>query len=205
MEQAQNGENSEQKKLSVGERLTLARKEAMKRGVKFGWKTGVKTQKTLKKEIVQKRVNQIIMNKAETIVRATMLPALGMNFIYRIDEEKDLKGKVISRKHVLVEDPQEIAQALDEMEVGGTHPDDAYYYVTTRAPEYKAGESLLNRLLGKPKESLQVDVEHKFSLKDLGKKADALEKGAARDVGFTEVEKTIDDSTSVENVEPDAL
>lgn len=191
-------------KLPVGERLRLARIEARKRGMVMGMKKGTKMPKTLAKEAIEKSVKQIIMNKAEEIVRATIIPALGMNFVYRIDTETDLKGKVISRKHVLVSAPEEIAKALDQMEEGGTHPDDAYYYVTTKAPEYKAGESLLNRLLGKPKESLSVDVKHKFSLKDLGRKADAIET-RYKEVSFTEDIKTEDSTNHVENVEPEAI
>lgn len=206
IEQVKNHQNTNIKKtLSTGERLAIARKEAIKRGVVFGRKIGVKLPKTLAKEAIQKEVNQQIMLKAVDIVKATMLPALGMNFVYRIDEVVNEKGKVTERKHVLVEDPKEIAKALDEMEAGGTHPDDAYYYVTTKAPEYKAGESLLNRLLGKPKESLSVDVDVKFSLKDLGKKADTLEQTKYKDASFTEVNNTVVDSTTQENVQPDAI
>lgn len=203
MEHDKNDQNIQPPKLSTGERLTLARKEAMKRGVKFGWKKGVRQKRTLAKEATQKEINLIIMGKADAIVRASIIPALGMTFVYRIDEEKDLKGKVISRKHVLVTDPDEIAEALDQMEEGGQHPDDSYYYVTTRAPEYKAGESLLNRLLGKPKETLGVEVEHKFSLKELGKKADALERKKVKRLDPKDF--TVVDSTSVKNVEPGAL
>lgn len=167
--------------------LAEGRKKAIARGVVFGIKKGSKTTKTLKKERIQKSIDQIIMGKAEQIIKATLIPALGMNFVYRIDDEIDVKGRVISRKHILVTDPEEIAEALDQMEEGGTHPDEKYYYVTAKAPEYKAGESLLNRLLGKPKESLAVEVEHKFSLRDLGKKADELEKARAREITGSEV------------------
>lgn len=176
-------------KIPVGLRLSLARAEAKKRGVKFGMQKGMKTAKVWKRENKEKAINQIIMNKAESIVRASIIPALGMTFVYRIDEEINEKGKVTMRKHILVEDPDEIAEALDQMEEGGQHPEDKFYYVTAKAPEYKAGESLLNRWLGKPKETLGVEVEHKFSLKDLGKKADELEKKKYREVGYTQVDK----------------
>lgn len=184
------------KKLSKIELMTIGRRKAMERGVVFGTKKGTKMPKTIAKEAIQKEINQHISARALDIVRATLIPTLGMNFVYRIDEEKNKKGVVTSRKHVLVEDPEEIALALDQMDVGGVHPKEKYYYVTAKAPEYKAGESLLNRAFGKPKESMSVDVEHHFSLKDLGQKADEIEKTNAIEADFTQVQPKIEDSNT---------
>lgn len=123
----------------------------------------------LRKLEIAKRhaMEKLIYKKTAPLIRAGMIPALGQTFVYRIDEERDSKGKLLSRKHVLVTDPHEIEKALDKMEEGGQDPDDAYYYVTAKEPDHKAIEMLLNRAYGKPKESLTIDGEVKFSLKAL--------------------------------------
>lgn len=179
--------------------MMAGRKKAIALGKRMGMPRGVKTRKVLEREKVLRSINQVIMDKAEKIIRASIIPALGMNFVYRIDEEKDVKGRVIKREHVLVEDPEEIALALDEMESGGNHPEDKYYYVTTKAPDYRAGESLLNRAFGKAKESVAVEVEHKFSLRDLGKKALENEKSRAKEIAFTE-SAPVETGSHVENI-----
>lgn len=124
---------------------------------------------TLRKLEIAKRhaMEKLIYKKTAPLIRAGMISALGQNFVYRIDEERDSKGKLISRKHVLVEDPKEIETALDKMEEGGQDPDDAYYYITTKEPDTRAIEMLLNRAYGKPKETIDLNADVKFSLKIL--------------------------------------
>lgn len=119
-----------------------------------GRKKGKKLPATLEREAVQKAVDLQIMLSAADIIRAQKLVAMGSNYVYRIDEEEDSKGRVTSRKHVRVTDPDEIAIALDSIEAGGNSPDDKYYYATAIAPDPRAGDMLLNRALGKAKESL---------------------------------------------------
>lgn len=120
-----------------------------------GRKKGYKTPETLQREAVTAAINQQIMQHASEIVRHTLIPAFGVNYVYRIDEEKSSKGNVVSRKHVLVTDPHEIQDALDQISNTSQYGEEKYYYVTTEKPDFKAGESLLNRALGKPKESIE--------------------------------------------------
>lgn len=120
-----------------------------------GRKKGYKTPATLEREAVAAAINQQIMQQAATIIRSTLIPALGTTYIYRIDREKNKKGDVISVKHVLVKDQHEIALALDQIGQPNQSGEDEYYYITTERPEFKAGESLLNRALGKAKESVE--------------------------------------------------
>lgn len=135
-----------------------------------------KTSRALEKERSMKVIDRYVKSKLMKLLRAQTIPALGQHFVYRIDEEKDSKGKVIGKKHVLIEDPHEIATALDEMEAGGDHQDEKYYYVTTKEPDFRAADALLNRSLGKPKETIDTTVNVKFSLLDMGRRADELEK-----------------------------
>lgn len=135
---------------------------------KLGGRRGGALSAVRKMELAQKKVmEKMIYKKTAPLIRAGMIPAMGQHFVYRIDEERDSKGKLLSRKHILVENPKEIAQALDQIEEGGIHPDDKFYYVTAKEPDVRAIEMLLNRGYGKPKESLTIDGEVKFSLKAL--------------------------------------
>ena len=128
-----------------------------------------------KLELKQRKVMEtLIYKKTQPLIRAGMISAMGQNFVYRIDEERDSKGKLLSRKHVLVQDPFEIGQALDKMEAGGISEDGKFYYVTTEKPDVRAIEMLLNRAYGKPKESLTIDGEVKFSLKALAEERKKL-------------------------------
>jgi hypothetical protein len=145
----------------------LSKEEATRIGKLGGRKAGPLSV-VRKMELAQKKVmEKLIYKKTAPLIRAAMITALGQNFVYRIDEERDSKGKLLNRKHVLVEDPNEIARALDQMEEGGQDPDDKYYYITAKEPDARAVEMLLNRGYGKPKETIDLNADVKFSLKDL--------------------------------------
>lgn len=129
-----------------------------------------------KLEMKQKEImDKMIYNKTAPLIRAGMSNAMGQNFVYRIDEERDSKDKLISRKHILVTDPIEIAKALDQIEEGGQDPEGNFYYVTAKEPDIRAIEMLLNRAYGKPKESLQLGGEVQFSLKSLAQHRKSIE------------------------------
>lgn len=124
--------------------------------VKGGRPKGRKDNKTLEREKVLEAMRQQIMQRAEALVRAAFIPAMGVNFVYRIDETKNEKGRVVHKEHVLVEDPHEIAMALDQIEEGSVDPEDKYYYISSKAPDFRAAEMLINRVFGKSKEMVEV-------------------------------------------------
>jgi hypothetical protein len=155
--------------------MPLSHEKAVMAGKLGGRPPGTKSQKTKDREKEQEAMNQMVMRKVRPLIRAGLSRALGQQFVYRIDEEKDKDGKVTKREHVLVTSPEEIAEALDQMEGMGRGGDnDEYYYITTKEPDVKAIDMLLNRPFGKPKESTEVEVHHTFSLTALAKKRDAL-------------------------------
>ena len=121
-----------------------------------GRKPGKKTAKTLEREKVAEAIRQQIMKKADVLIRAAMIPAMGTNFIYRIDQKRNKKGEVTFEKHVLVTDAYEIEQALDQIAEGGTHEDGNYYYVSAEKPDFRAVQMLLDRSLGKSKETVEL-------------------------------------------------
>lgn len=117
---------------------------------------GAKNVATLEREAVLKSIQQEIMKRAIPLVRAAFIPAMGQHYVYRIDETKNEKGRVVHKEHVLVTDPHEIALALDQIEEGGNDPEDKFYYVTAKDPDFRAVQMLWDRSVGKSKEMLEI-------------------------------------------------
>ena len=119
------------------------------------------------------------------------MPALGQQYIFKLEEEINDKGKIISREHVQVDDPSEIASALGFIAAGGVDPQGVYYYITTKEPDWRAAEAIFNRIFGKAREQVDVNVEHSFSLSSLleARKQLELDRGdIAIQVSHTEID-----------------
>jgi len=114
-----------------------------------GRKPGGHNASTLQKLTVLEAFNQRTMQKADELFNLQYSVAKGSTYMYRIDEYKDKKGRP-RKKHILVTDPDEIKQALDEGLVDGEN----YYYITTKDPDTIAIDSLLNRAFGKAVQAL---------------------------------------------------
>lgn len=70
------------------------------------------------------------------------------------------------QKHVrTIRDEKEIEILLDTGEVNVD-----YFLVVGAMPDYKASDAILNRAWGKPKESIDLDINVKVSLKELAEK-----------------------------------
>lgn len=121
-----------------------------------GRKPGGKNKTTLEKQAVQEAFNQRVMTHADALFQAQLQIAVGSVRIYRVDETEE-NGKT-KREHVLVTDPEEIKEVLDETEGGAGIVGDSYYFVTEVPPQNAAIESMLNRTLGKPKETHDLNV-----------------------------------------------
>ena len=121
-----------------------------------GRKRGGKNKATLEKQAVNEAFNQRVMLAADALFNAQLKLATGSQKIFRIDEE-EVEGKV-KKIHVNVTDADEIKRLLDLHDGSSGIVDESYYYFTEIAPDNRAIDSLLNRALGKPKES--VDLQH---------------------------------------------
>lgn len=108
---------------------------------------GSKNKATIEKQIAETEFKNRILLNIQELLNAQLNIAKGASYLFRIDEEKSSKGTVLSKKHRLVEDPTEIKEVLDEVEGTGV-VDDKYYYITTKAPDNKALDSLINRVFG---------------------------------------------------------
>lgn len=138
---------------------------------------GKKLARTIEKEKIQKHVESFYQKRAFKLARASMSPALGQMFIYKIEEEVTghgpKGGEYVKRKHTLVDSPSEIERALDYMDGMGQGTDDEnnmYYYITTKEPDTNAIDKIFNRAFGKPKESMDLNLDVTFSLRGLAAK-----------------------------------
>jgi hypothetical protein len=118
-----------------------------------GRRAGSRNKKTLEKAAVMEAFNQRVMNAADRLFNAQLQLAVGSMKVFRIDEVKT--GNLVKRNHVQVTDVHEIKALLDEHEGNNGEVDDKYYYFTDVPPDNRALDSLLNRTLGKPKETVE--------------------------------------------------
>lgn len=143
---------------------------ARENGKKGGRPKGIKDPQTLEREKVQEAINQRIFNIADSLITPQVSLAKGQQFLYKIEKTKIVgsKGGISYRneKPQLVTSELEIQDYLDNLteETNGdieedTDPEATYYFITTKEPNNMAIDSLLNRTLGKPKESLDVTTK----------------------------------------------
>lgn len=134
-------------------------------GKKTGGKQkGYKAPHTLEAQEVKKKFVERVHNHADDLFNAQLSTALGSTYVYRIERTKvDNKTK---EEHILVTDPEEIKMFLDEHEGSSGSIDGEYYYITTKAPDNVAINSLLNRAMGTPTQTIETTQTKKYSLDD---------------------------------------
>lgn len=119
---------------------------------------GVKNKATLVQKAINDAFNQRVMVHAGSLFQAQLTLAVGSVKVFRVDEVGE--GKEKKRVHTLVSDSDKIQKVLDETDGdGGATVEDGYYFVTHVLPDNKAIDSMLNRALGKPTESLKLSGE----------------------------------------------
>lgn len=127
-----------------------------------GRKPGPMTVQKITKELALRHFNDRVAKSTNALFNAAKSLAVGQTFIYRLDEEEKIgaKGtKYTVKTPVLVTDPGEISDAIDFLEGNGST--DNYYYITTKEPDVRAIDSLMNRAYGRAKESVELSGEIK--------------------------------------------
>lgn len=114
---------------------------------------GAKNKATLERQKVLDAFNQRVMAKADALFNAQLTLAVGSMKVFRVDETEE-NGKK-KREHVHVTDADEIKRLLDEHDGASGVVDGVYYYFSDVLPDNRAIDSMLNRALGKPKETLE--------------------------------------------------
>lgn len=161
--------------LTNRERLEIARAVKRERGIKGGRPKGVKNAATLEKDKEKKALDQLYLRAQRQLAQSQISVGVGQTFLFRIDKKKIVgpKGGVSyeNQKPVLVTSQLEIEEYLTVLaENGGDISDDqdpeaAYYFLTTKEPNNEAIKDILNRVHGKPKETIEVDHSHTFTLR----------------------------------------
>lgn len=90
------------------------------------------------------------MERAITLFDAQFLQAMGTTHLFRVEKRKGEPDR-----HVLVESTSEIRRFLDEHgQEGSGLIDEQYYYISTKDPDFRAADSILDRTFGKAAQSL---------------------------------------------------
>lgn len=108
---------------------------------------GKLSQKTLDKMKVLEAIRQRTFKVAERIQDAQLSSALGQQFLYRIHTN----SKGFKDKPELIEDEYTIRCYLNgDYDSGGDQEDkNDYYFITTKAPDTRAIDSMFDRAFGK--------------------------------------------------------
>lgn len=122
-----------------------------------GRKPGTREAKVLERMRIAEAYNQKIMRAADKLFVAQAQLALGSMKVIRVDETKGPDGKP-KREHVHVTDTEEIIALLNEHDGLPGEVDGTYYYFVDVIPDNRALDSMLNRGLGKPKETVEVQT-----------------------------------------------
>ena len=120
---------------------------------------GIKSKTTLEKEESLKLLRQRVIGMTDSLVNAQASLAKGQQLLFRIDYYYIGKKKM-AKEPKLVTNEQEIRDYIDAL----THEDMdrvndselCYYFITTKIPDNKAIDSLLDRTFGKSTDTTKI-------------------------------------------------
>lgn len=120
---------------------------------KGGRPKGKKSQTTIDREAAIKAFRDRVAKMAQRLFDKQMQLAEGQSFLYKIHTNK----KGIKEKAELIEDELTIRAYLDgELNEAGS---DDYYFITTKEPDNRAIDSMLDRTFGKSTQPLAGDKD----------------------------------------------
>lgn len=131
---------------------------SIENGKKGGRPKFRKNNATLEREAVAAAFKQRAMRAADLLFDAQLTLARGQTYLYKIEKELQTgpKGgkRYVNSKPRLVTDQWEIEAYLEGQITQGdadddTDPNATYYYLTTKDPDGRAIDSLLDRSIGK--------------------------------------------------------
>lgn len=135
---------------------------------------GKKNAATLEKEATLKVFREKVMQSADVLYASQMTLARGQTYLYRIDKEEIIGprgGKSYrNKKPELVTSQWEIEEYLQGLIEEGDKDDEndpnaAYYFLTTKDPDNKAIDSLLDRTFGKSTQPIAGDKDNPLQIK----------------------------------------
>jgi hypothetical protein len=137
----------------------MAGKTSANNGRLGGRPAGRKNDKTQMLEEEHKAFQQIVLEQLRPLVQSQLSIAKGTAHVYRID----IGPRGGRSDPALVTDPDELFDAIRAIDAGAGHGDIAeegggedgtdithrYYFITTKTPDGKAIDSLIDRVFGK--------------------------------------------------------
>jgi crotonobetainyl-CoA:carnitine CoA-transferase CaiB-like acyl-CoA transferase len=117
-----------------------------------GRKKGGQNRETKERRLAERELVDRIINVMHPILDAQISQAKGASYVYRLVKTAD------GLKHFLVTDPEEIKAFLDAHGGKPGTVNDSYYMITTKTPELKAIDSLLDRAFGKPRQTTELEL-----------------------------------------------
>lgn len=116
-----------------------------------GRQVGSQNKATKEQRIVEQEFKDRILLNVQELLSSQMNIAKGASYLYRIEETGE--GSKKKREHILVTDPEEIKTVLDE---GTGVVEETYYYITTKTPDNRALDSLIDRVFGKSMQKTDI-------------------------------------------------
>jgi hypothetical protein len=103
-----------------------------------------KTMEGRRQAKVLEAYRQKVYRLTSRLLQAQAIKAMGQQFLFKIDN--------VSKKPILVEDPNEIADYIENLHGNPGIIDESYYFISVKDPDIMAIENMLNRAFGRPKE-----------------------------------------------------
>lgn len=129
-----------------------------------GRKVGYRSPKTLERAKVMEAYRQRVLKYTDHLLNAQLTLARGQTYLYKIEKEviKNKKGEVVKvtrKKPELVTAQWEIEAYLENrIKVGEEEdPEDTYYFLTTKDPDGRVINDMLDRTHGRPTQSVVTE------------------------------------------------
>lgn len=151
----------------------MAGKASVENGKKGGRPKGRKSDATLEKEAILREYRQKILQSADILFGSQLHLARGMTYLYKIEKELQVgpKGgkKYVKSKPQLVTEQWEIESYLmGKVEEGDeddeNDPNATYYFITTKDPDNRAIDSMLDRTFGKATQPIGGDPDRPLTV-----------------------------------------
>lgn len=125
---------------------------------------GSKGKKTIEKDIARQELEQRVLSNVDKLLNAQISLATGTQMLFVV--HTDSKG--VRRKPEMVTDTAIIRRFIDEnqgqdgtMDMGESSTED-YFFITTTPPNNQALQGLLDRVLGKAAQGIEMTGEQKI-------------------------------------------